>query len=326
MRITTPKENEQINLHTEAQIKYFAEDRSDYEIGDFDYLNLRVTLQANGIDDSKSGFVHFEWEPAVDGKLELSEDSDFSDSLVYSGVGACEVSNLKIGTKYYARVKNEEETSPVLTFSTERICPRMIRVDGISNVRDMGGYVTRDGRTIKQGLFYRGSELHNRCTITEEGLLTMREVLKIKSELDLRNQNEEKIDVYKGNYVNILIPAYKTFLERPECSRQIIDFMADEANYPIYAHCAGGADRTGTLVFLLGLILGVSYEQLIDDYECTSLSIFGPRSRNKEIFKTFVDLIEEMEGADLHEKAYNYFLSCGIEREKLEKIKNLFLE
>lgn len=326
MRITTPKENEQINLHTEAQTKYLAEDRSDYEIGDFDYLNLKMTLEENGIDDSKSGFLRFEWEPAVAGKLELSEDSDFSDSLVYSGVGACDVSNLKIGTKYYARVKNEEETSPVLTFSTERICPRMIRVDGISNVRDMGGYVTRDGRTIKQGLFYRGSELNSHVNITEEGLRTMREVLKIKSEIDLRNAKEKVIDVYKGNYINIPIPAYKNFLAKPECSRQIIDFMADEANYPIYFHCWGGADRTESFVFLLGLLLGMSYEQLIDDYECTSLSIFGPRSRNKEIFKTFVDLIEEMEGADLNEKGYNYFLSCGIEREKLEKIKSIFLE
>ena len=326
MRITTPKENEQINLHTEAQIKYFAEDRSDYEIGDFDYLNLRVTLQANGIDDSKSGFVHFEWEPAVDGKLELSEDSDFSDSLVYSGVGACEVSNLKIGTKYYARVKNEEETSPVLTFSTERICPRMITIDGISNVRDIGGYVTRDGRTVKQGLFYRGSELHNRFTITEEGLRTMREVLKIKSEIDLRNKNEKVMDVYKGNYINIPIPAYKNFLEKPELSRQIIDFMADEANYPIYFHCWGGADRTESFMFLFGLLLGISVEQLIDDYELTTLAVFGARSRNKEIFKTYLALLEELEGADLYEKGYNYFLSCGIEREKLEKIKNLFLE
>ena len=326
MRITTPKENEQINLHTEAQTKYLAEDRSDYEIGDFDYLNLKMTLEENGIDDSKSGFLRFEWEPAVDGKLELSENSDFSDSLVYSGVGACDVSNLKIGTKYYARVKNEEETSPVLTFSTERICPRMIRVDGISNVRDMGGYVTRDGRTIKQGLFYRGSELNSHVNITEEGLRTMREVLKIKSEIDLRNAKEKVIDVYKGNYINIPIPAYQNYLEKPECSRQIIDFMADEANYPIYFHCWGGADRTESFMFLFGLLLGISVEQLIDDYELTTLAVFGARSRNKEIFKTFIDLIEEMEGADLYEKGYNYFLSCGIEREKLEKIKNFFLE
>ena len=326
MRITTPKENEQINLHTEAQIKYLAEDRSNYEVDDFYYLDLKMTLEENGIDDSKSGFVHFEWEPAVDGKLELSEDSDFSDSLVYSGVGACDVDNLKIGTKYYARVKTEEETSPTLTFSTERNYPRMITIDGISNVRDVGGCVTRDGRTVKQGLFYRGSELNSHVNITEEGLRTMREVLKIKSEIDVRNAKEKVMDVYKGNYINIPIPAYKNFLEKTECSRQIIDFMADEANYPIYFHCWGGADRTESFVFLLGLLLGMSYEQLIDDYECTSLSVFGPRSRNKEIFKTFVDLIEEMEGADLNEKGYNYFLSCGIEREKLEKIKSIFLE
>ena len=180
MRIISPKENESLNLHTPAQIKYLSEDRSGYEVDDFYYLDLKMNLRKNGIDDSKSGFVNFVWEPRVYAKLEISESKDFKDHLTYSGNGECRVDNLKIGTRYYARVSDDTNASPVTSFTTELTYPRMITIDGISNVRDVGGCVTRDGRIVKQGLFYRGSELNSHVNITEEGLRTMREVLKIK--------------------------------------------------------------------------------------------------------------------------------------------------
>lgn len=326
MKIISPLENEAIELHTETQKKYLAEDRSAYEVDDFYYLDLKNTLDENGMDNSHSGFVIFEWEPRVSARLELSEDPDFSDVLVYGGDGECKVDNLKIGKRYYARAIGNGETSPTVSFLTEQSYPRMITIDGMSNVRDVGGCVTRDGRVVKQGLLYRGSELNSHVNVTEAGLKTMREVLKIRSEIDLRNSNEEVMDVYHGNYVNIPIPAYKNFLAKPELSRMIIDFLAEEDNYPIYFHCWGGADRTESFIFLFGLLLGISVDDLIDDYELTSLSVFGARSRNKEIFKNYLVILEAIEGADLYEKGYNYLLSCGIEREKLERVRSIFLD
>ena len=326
MRIISPRENESIDLHTEAQRNYLAEDRSSSEVDDFYYLDLKMTLDENGMDNSHSGFLSFKWEPAVSAALELSESPDFADSLIYRGDGECLVDNLKIGTKYYARAKADGEVSPVIAFSTLRNYPRMITIDGASNVRDVGGCVTRDGRVVKQGLLYRGSELNSHVNVTEKGLETMREILRIKSEIDLRNSNEQVMDVYHGNYVNIPIPAYKNFLAKPELSREIIDFLANEDNYPIYFHCWGGADRTESFIFLFGLLLGISIDDLIDDYELTSLSVFGARSRNKEIFKNYLIILEDMEGADLYEKGYNYLLSCGIEPEKLEKVRSIFLD
>lgn len=326
MRIIYPIENESINLHTEAQRKYLAEDRSGYEVDDFYYLDLKMTLDENGIDNSLSGFVTFEWAPRVSASLEISESSDFTDAIIYQGVGECKVDNLKIGTKYYARTVADGEVSPVVAFSTLPIYPRMITIDGVSNVRDVGGCVTRDGKVVRQGLLYRGSELNSHVNVTKKGLKTMREVLKIKTEIDLRNSNEEVRDVYHGNYVNIPIPAYRNFLAKPELSREIIDFLANEDSYPIYFHCWGGADRTESFIFILGLLLGVSIDDMIDDYELTSLSVFGARSRNKEIFKNYLIMLEEMEGADLYEKGYNYLLSCGIAPEKLDKVRRIFLD
>ena len=41
----------------------------------------------------------------------------------------------------------------------------------------------------------------------------------------------------------------------------------------MYFHCAGGADRTGTLAFLIEALVGVSENDLSKDYELTT---FGP--------------------------------------------------
>ena len=39
--------------------------------------------------------------------------------------------------------------------------------------------------------------------------------------------------------------------------------IADENRYPVYIHCTGGADRTGTLAFLINALLGVGEDDLI---------------------------------------------------------------
>ena len=57
--------------------------------------------------------------------------------------------------------------------------------------------------------------------------------------------------------------------------------FADSKEKPVYFHCWGGADRTGTVGFLLGGLLGMSYTDLIIDYELTSFSCnYRPHWKN----------------------------------------------
>jgi len=56
-------------------------------------------------------------------------------------------------------------------------------------------------------------------------------------------------------------------------------------------HCWGGADRGGSLAFLLNALLGKSMKHLEQDYELTSLAIWGERSRHSVEFQLFMETL-----------------------------------
>ena len=52
--------------------------------------------------------------------------------------------------------------SDVASFVTEDLPPRWLKLNGkVSNVRDLGGWRTLDGRLLKQGMVFRGQALNN---------------------------------------------------------------------------------------------------------------------------------------------------------------------
>ena len=70
-----------------------------------------------------------------------------------------DVWNLEIGRIYDWTVSAGGESAKG-TFATEDLAPRLIRVPGVPNLRDMGGRVI-NGRRVRQGLVYRSSGLNN---------------------------------------------------------------------------------------------------------------------------------------------------------------------
>ena len=320
--LKNPQNGEKIDLLTEEQIKFLESDRSQITVENFDYLDLKVQADQ---DCSLAKEVRFEWEAEGESTVQISESEDFSEYYSQTGNNCCDIANFKCNTKYFWRVVCGDEISDTFCFYTEDKYPRFITVGGITNVRDFGGRQTVDGRRIRQGLLYRGSEMHPHLNITDDGMKTMKEVLKIKSILDLRGSTEVVEDVYHENYINVPTRGYITWFENPDATKQIFEFLADEKNYPIYFHCWGGADRTGTVAFLAGALLGQSYDALVDEYEITTLSIWGVRSRNAEQYTPFIDKINSFEGDTLAEKVKNHLLTCGVAEEAIEKFRNIML-
>lgn len=272
--------------------------------------------------------------------LEISEDEDFNISRSFffeEKSNVVDVYHLKTGVRYYYRVvaktSNDKTLCACGDFVT-KASPRLMKIDGAVNVRDIGGWTTIDGKVIRQGLLYRGSEIDGavepKYCITEKGKNDMLSVLGIRSEVDLRSREltPDGRDVLGENIEHIYygISMYSEVLDdhtNDEKIRSLFSYLADVDNYPVYMHCTYGRDRTGTVCYLLEALLGLSDINLEKEYELTA---FYDGYTNVKEFTKFVGEVEDIEGATTQEKVENYLLSIGVTAEEIESIRNIFLE
>jgi len=201
------------------------------------------------------------------------------------------------GKTYYYEVRDSAGAAVYRgTVNAEQSPVRVISVSGGRNIRDLGGYKTESGKTVKYGLLLRGAQLNGRNggpMLTADGIETMRNILGVKTELDLRKGGENGDDggqtsCFFGadkNYLKYSFEQYDNALKSQAnltYIKEIFAFLADENNYPVYFHCNAGADRTGTLAYLINGLLGVSYEDLTKDFELTSFGGQGQRLRSDD--------------------------------------------
>ena len=223
-------------------------------------------------------------------------------------------------------------------------------------------------------MLYRGGQLNGYAgmdSMTEQGKYVFREILEIRSELDLRKPGKDDGGQdacwwdKDGKYIKIPMEQYSCIIPEfqgaansgaeyeessPEAIRQIFAFLSDEQNYPVYYHCNSGADRTGTLTFLIGGLLGVSYEDLTRDFEMTSFSYYGARWRSsideggrfdaggvmQDNEKNYIAwgemyalLADNYCGEDdsLSAAIENYLVTaCGVEQAHIDALKDIMLE
>ncbi|MBO4450298.1 MAG: tyrosine-protein phosphatase [Clostridiales bacterium] len=214
----------------------------------------------------------------------------------------------------------------------------MISIDGIFNVRDIGGWKTTDGKSIRYGLVFRGSEMDgiHHVNISAQGIEQMKD-LGIRTEVDLRNSEETETAVYPlksfADYSRYEIEAYMGVSRNKDLYKEALSAVIDGVlnDRPVYVHCWGGADRTGTVIALLEGTLGVSKMDVIKDYELTSFSPSGVRrygSGNEGTqFKDLVEYIEsDFEGGSFKEKCTNLLLDLGISKDQIEAFRAKMLE
>lgn len=237
---------------------------------------------------------------------------------------------------------------------------RMIGLEKGHNYRDLGGWKTSSGKSIAYGRIYRGGKTND---FSSADVKIMRDVLKIKSEIDLRHVGDDggqrnSILGDDANYLKASIGQYSYILpsfdfngrkfdnSSPKRIKEIFEFLADENNYPLFFHCNAGADRTGTLAFLICGSLGVSLDDLTRDFELTTFSQYGGRLRgeysepftygimqdNSDNFVAWGDLIERIQKdypseSGLQGSIRLYLTStCGISEETLTKIERNLTE
>ncbi|MBQ8250069.1 MAG: tyrosine-protein phosphatase [Clostridia bacterium] len=285
------------------------------------------------IERSHPNVFTFEWESdtVAPYTFELSENADFAEcTKAVTDEPKYDVTNLKNGVTYYWRVNGCEP----FAFETVPHIARFIHIDDVKNVRDIGGV------NIKQGLVFRGSEMNCRYKITDEGKATFLDELKIKTDLDLRGECLGKFtESPAGSDVNYVQLPYRAYSESFEEEHRrgickIMDFLADESNYPIFIHCVGGADRTGAIALYLRALAGESDEVINSDYELTSLSVYcyalvsngdaGYRSRNAPYYQRFHSLLDPYApGEPMSVKIPRFLADCGVSEDCMKKIVSI---
>ncbi len=293
--------------------------------------------------------VTIEWkntyENAESVKVEYSVNEDMTNAEETELEGyktKLNLYNLLKGTKYYVRVTAKlaggEEKTAVSSFETTDLGARFMKIDGIFNVRDLGGYKTADGETTLQNMFFRGGALspeingwYDYVKLSDSGKKYMSETLGIKTDFDLRSAKENlgltESPIPGANLEYYEAGGYLSAFTGAEAYRKIFSALSDKSRYPVYLHCTGGADRTGTVSFLVNALLGVDERTLIQDYELTSFSIYELRNYNSTVyqFKDFVERLKTYEGDTLQEKTENYLLSIGVTETEIYNIKAIML-
>ena len=231
--------------------------------------------------------------------VRISEDDDMGDYLSYSfdANAETEIYNLKLGTTYYCQIYDALglPISEKQTLTTDTQAPGNMYVDGVTNVCDLGGWSIPEGR-VRQGLIYRCGRLNENkeetpvAKITEKGVDTMLNEMKIKPEMDLRKVDDNEVgglsDVgILGDSVNYYQCPMgyngNMLINNADMVKHIFsDVLSKEENYPLIFHCSIGTDRTGLIAFLINGLLGVDINDLYRDY---LFSNFGDIGGNRSV-------------------------------------------
>ena len=305
----------------------------------YSWTEARSASQEILVDRGLPRPVSFAWEPlpVADGAptydLLISREPDFGDPLIFADLAApgVEVVHLFVGTPYGWKVVARHAgqqlgESPVWRFSTHCDLPRWIKVPGITNVRDLGGWPLPGNRRVRQGVVYRSSEMNNLRPIAAEGKEVLERELGIRTDLDLRWSTHEDVgpvlDPDQVRWINIPILGYGRLDEEADRLNypRVFELFAEPANYPILLHCAAGADRAGTIAFMLNALLGVSAEDLFRDYELTSLSRAGERSCSSDVFQSLLEALAPW-GDDFSARAESYLGAVGVTPDTIDAIR-----
>lgn len=192
------------------------------------------------------------------------------------------------------------------------LSPPFYNVDGVRNLRDIGGYnIPKLITTTRKNFIYRSAQLNK---ITPDGCKTLVSDLGIKTVYDLRSASEVeknkapdipgatvlatpvfqdgvdksspeklalryRLDAENESPAVAFARAYSHFLiDGAPSFRTVFTHIRDQPQSPFLIHCAGGKDRTGVLAALILRVAGVTDDDIIGrEYELTEVGMAGLR-------------------------------------------------
>lgn len=235
---------------------------------------------------------------------------------------------------------------------------RILQIEGAYNVRDLGGYKTKDGGTTRWGLLYRADGLHglsekSRQNLVNRGVSTVID-LRYSSELaeqrdvfadsgDAAYHNISLIHADQGDYLRGLGELYIDIIEGSgEPMLRVFSLLASSTGSgATLFHCKAGKDRTGIVAALLLDLAGVPHEIIAEDYALTAVCLAPlmeelrkgrPMTVSPEQYEihlgsppdNMIVLLNHIKSA--YGDAEGYLLSIGLKPEQIQALKQRLVE
>ena len=347
LTVVTPQDGAVVPTLKDGQKAYFAGSRAE-RFARMDNAADRAKLFAMG---SAQRPVKLVWDGSTNAVYELtiSAVGGEEECFALTNRTTAYVTNLELGKKYSWMVRDVASGDSVAaSFETEVTAPRLLRAGGVANFRDLGGWKTADGRTVRENLIFRSAGLRSSSKVsggffnkkvepgerrvTDQGLATLRTDFKIRTDLELRTPQETAgmsgtILGPDVRWENVSFAAYD-FIDNAVRGREpfakIFELFTKRENYPVLMHCSGGRDRTGTLAFLLNGLLGVEEDDLCRDWEASLFSDPGVSFSSSRL-QRLLAYLRKQPGQTMKERIENYARGCGISDEEIAAFRAIML-
>lgn len=203
---------------------------------------------------------------------------------------------------------------------------RVIHIEGVHNIRDLGGLTGLDGRKIKKDLLIRSSRL---ILMQQDGYdyfkkINLTTVLDMRTTFEAQKRPDPDIPGVTFHHIGVLAEdsdemgatygmlarsaneeealvklladgfdmsgVYMEFVQQPFAiagmGKALKLIAAQREGEALLYHCNGGKDRTGTLTVFLLTILGVDKDTIMDDFEMTNIFFEDEIERLRGIART----------------------------------------
>jgi protein-tyrosine phosphatase len=186
---------------------------------------------------------------------------------------------------------------------------RIVTVDGTLNVRDLGGIDTADGRSVRRGLLVRSDHLNEvtELGLDQMRALNLRYVYDFRLPIERERQPSRLPETVKvellatgdlstaeamiakipamlsgaepiapatwwdDNYIDMLDRAQPMFVALVRSLTDPSDSVSAVPGTSAMFHCTGGKDRTGMAAALILGVLGVTDDDIVDDFLTTNV-------------------------------------------------------
>ena len=222
-------------------------------------------------------------------------------------------------------------------------------IDEVTNMRDLGGYTTKNGKITQYNKFIRSNFYDKLSKEKQEWLLKN----KINTIIDLRNSDEvsrkkHPLNINNFSYININLVGGKAPDKKEDIPLGYMQILEDYKNMKkvfstilnakggVIFNCTAGKDRTGIVSMLLLLIANVSDDDIIVDYQVSYTYI---RDMVRKVHKNNPDLPAFLGGSDLecmeetlkmfykkYKTIENYMQKIGISKNEIKIIKGRLLK